>query len=114
MNKNKISSYFIFIAFFTFISILLTIAQNSYSNLMNPTKEVEENKFLEPLNPILDSAIIQEIEKRQALNEKDELSINNSSTSDQVQVDLITSSEASSSVTPQNNTNPVSKQAENN
>ena len=81
---------------------------------MNPIKEVEENKFLEPLNPVLDSEIIQEIEKRQVLNEKDELFINNSSTSDQVQADLITSFEASSSVTPQNNTKPISKQAENN
>jgi len=79
MNKSKISFYFIFIAFFTFIAIFLTIVQASYNNLINPTKQVEADKFLEPLNPVLDSEIIQEIEKRQGPSESDEVIINSNS-----------------------------------
>jgi hypothetical protein len=77
MDKSKISFYFIFIAFFSFLAIFLTIAQASYNNLINPTKQIEENKFLEPLNPVLDSEIIQEIEKRQSFTEGDEIIIVN-------------------------------------
>lgn len=65
MIKSKISFYFIFIAFFTFITVFLTIVQSSYNNLINPIKEAEDNKLLEPLNPQLDVDIIQEIETRQ-------------------------------------------------
>lgn len=72
MNKSKISFYFIFIAFFTFIAIFTTILQASYSNLVDPQRKVEENKFLEPLNPNLDSDIIQEIEKRTNLVDSNE------------------------------------------
>ncbi len=77
MNKSKISFYFIFIALFTFLAIFLTIIQASYNNLTDPTKQVEADKYLEPLNPVLDSEIIQEIEKRIAPNESDEIIINN-------------------------------------
>jgi len=76
MNKSKISFYFVFIAFFTFLSIFLTIVQASYSNLTKPSKQVEADKYLEPLNPVLDSEIIQDIEKRQNLSENDEVIIN--------------------------------------
>ncbi len=55
MNKTKISFYFIFISVFTFLAIFLTIVQASYNNLINPTKQVETEKYLEPLNPALDS-----------------------------------------------------------
>lgn len=78
MNKSKISLYFIFIAFFTFLAIFITIVQASYNNLTDPTKQVESDKYLEPLNPVLDSEIIQEIEKRQAPSENSEMMINNS------------------------------------
>ena len=114
MNKSKISSYFIFIAFFTFISIFLTIIQTSYNNLMNPIKQVEENKLLEPLNPVLDSEIIQEIEKRQIFDENEELLINNNSDSDQKQTISPSPYEVPISVTPQNDIQPIPKQEENN
>lgn len=77
MNKSKISLYFIFIAFFTFLAIFITIVQASYNNLTDPTKQLESDKFLDPLNPVLDSEIIQEIKKRQEPNESNELMINN-------------------------------------
>lgn len=51
------------------MAILLTIVQASYNNLIDPIKQVEADKYLQPLNPALDSDIIQEIEKRQDLNE---------------------------------------------
>ena len=76
MNKSKISFYFIFIAFFTLLSIFITIVQVSYSNLTNPIKQIEADKYLEPLDPVLDSEIIQEIEKRQALDENGTIIIN--------------------------------------
>ncbi len=76
MNKSKITLYFIFIAFFTFLAIFLTIVQASYNNLTNPVKQVESDKYLEPLNPVLDSEIIQEIEKRQIPNNDQPLMIN--------------------------------------
>ena len=64
MKKTKLSLYFIFIAFFSFITIFLIIVQKSYSNLMTPIKLVESNKLLTPINPDLDVSVIQEIEKR--------------------------------------------------
>ena len=80
MNKSKISFYFIFIAFFTFITILVTIVQASYSSLVVPQKKIEEDKLLTPLNPVLDSEIIQEIEKRTNLTDDNgEVIINNRS-----------------------------------
>lgn len=65
MIKSKISFYFIFVAFFTFITIFLTVVQSSYNNLINPVKQAEDNKLLEPLDPQLDVDIILEIESRQ-------------------------------------------------
>lgn len=64
MKKTKLSFYFIFIAFSSFITIFLTIVQKSYINLMSPIKEVESNKLLTPINPNLNVDIIQEIESR--------------------------------------------------
>jgi hypothetical protein len=101
MNKSKISFYFIFISFFTFLAILLTIIQSSYTNLVNPTKQVEADKFLEPLNPALDSEIIQEIEKRQELQEGDIIIINSDSNRD----NIISPTSTVISVTPTPNIN---------
>jgi hypothetical protein len=64
MNKSKLSFYFIFTAFFTFIAIFITIVQSSYNNLINPIKQATDDKLLQPMNPTLDSEIIQEIENR--------------------------------------------------
>lgn len=77
MKKSKITLYFIFISFFTFLAIFLTIVQASYNNLVNPIKQVESDKYLEPLNPILDSEIISEIEKRQPPDATQPLLIDN-------------------------------------
>ncbi len=75
MSKSKLSLYFIFISFFTFMAIFLTIVHASYNNLTDPVKQVEADKYLEPLSPALDSDIIQEIEKRKDLNESESISV---------------------------------------
>ncbi len=64
MKKTKLSFYFIFIAFSSFIAIFLAIVQKSYTNLMSPIKEVESNKLLTPINPDLNVDIIKDIESR--------------------------------------------------
>lgn len=113
MNKSKISFYFIFIAIFTFFAIFLTIVQASYNNLINPSKEVEANKYLEPLNPVLDSEIIQEIEKRQAPKDSDDVTINSIDTKSD---ESIIANPIDVSITPilDDNTQPISTTEENN
>ncbi len=64
MIKNKLSVYFIFIAFFTVITLFVSIVQKSYSNLIGPSQKIETDSLLKPITPILDSSIIQEIQNR--------------------------------------------------
>jgi hypothetical protein len=64
MKKINLSFYFIFIAFFSFITIFSVIVQKSYNNLMTPIKLVESNILLTPINPELNIDIIKEIESR--------------------------------------------------
>ena len=113
MNKSKISFYFIFIAFFTFLSVFTTIIQVSYSNLINPVKQVEADKYLDPLNPVLDSEIIQEIEKRQALDENGTIIINSLNPNNS-EVTNIISTEASATPTLNKTTQPATTTEENN
>jgi len=77
MKKTKISAYFVFISFFTFISILVVIIQKSYSNLIGPIKKVQTASYDKTINPQLDLEIIDEIEKRPInFNEEDQQVIN--------------------------------------
>ena len=112
MNKSKISFYFIFIAFFTFMAIFLTIVQASYNNLTNPTKLIEADKYLEPLNPVLDTEIIQEIEKRQPVNEGGKIIVNSL---DPKTIENSNNEPIKSLVipTPSNNIQPISTTKEN-
>jgi len=64
MKKSKLSLYFIFIAFFTFIAIFFTIVQSSYSNLIGPIKKVQENALIKPIDPKLDTEILDQIQNR--------------------------------------------------
>ncbi len=64
MKKNKISSYFIFISFFTFLTVFLSIIQKSYFSFTTPQKSVENNAFLDNFNPALDLTIISTIESK--------------------------------------------------
>jgi hypothetical protein len=64
MKKTKISTYFVFISFFTFISILVAIIQKSYSSLMGPINKVKNTSYEQIVNSQLDLGVIDEIEKR--------------------------------------------------
>jgi hypothetical protein len=64
MKKSNISFYFIFIAFSTFVTLFFLIIQKSYTNLVGPTQQVENNALLKPLDPNLGIDILKEIENR--------------------------------------------------
>jgi len=82
MKKSKLSTYFIFISFFTFISILVVIIQKSYSNLMGPINNLQTSSYEKTINSQLDLEIIDEIEKRPVnFDESDQNIMNTSSSS---------------------------------
>ncbi len=64
MEKNKISTYFLFISVFTLITIFFVIVQKSYSNLLTPTNEVQKSDLLKPVEPSLDISVLDDIEQR--------------------------------------------------
>jgi len=64
MNKNKISSYFIFISFFTFLTVFLSIVQKSYFSFTTPQKLVEDDELLNSFDPTLDLTIVSTIESK--------------------------------------------------
>jgi len=64
MNKSNFSFYFVFISFFTFITLFFLVVQKSYTNLIGPTKQIENNNLLKPLDPTLGLDILNEIENR--------------------------------------------------
>lgn len=65
MKKTKLSTYFIFISFFTLITVLVTIIQKSYSNLIEPINRVSTSSYEQITNSKLDLDIIDEIAKRE-------------------------------------------------
>ncbi len=77
MKKTKLSTYFIFISFFTLITVLVTIIQKSYSNLIEPINRVSTSSYEQITNSKLDLDIIDEIAKREI--NFDETSLPNSS-----------------------------------
>jgi len=64
MKKTKISGYFLFMSIFTFLVILVTIVQKSYSSLMGPIKKIETTSYERITDTSLDLEIIDEIETR--------------------------------------------------
>ncbi|MEI8067372.1 MAG: hypothetical protein WCG91_00275 [Candidatus Shapirobacteria bacterium] len=66
MKRNNFSLYFIFIAFFSFLAIFISIVQNSYKNLVKPVDKIKSEK-IEPLNLNLDTEIISQIESREEI-----------------------------------------------
>ena len=66
MNKVKFSFYFIFVSVLTLITILIILAQNSYTNLVTtPKSNIESNTLLSNINPTLDLDVLTQIESRQ-------------------------------------------------
>lgn len=78
MKRTKLSTYFVFIAFFTLVTILVTIIQKSYTNLIDPINKVSDPSFDKVINPELDLDIIEEIEKKPLNFDETSLSNNNS------------------------------------
>ena len=76
MKKIKLSSYFIFISLFTLVTILVTIIQKSYSNLIDPINQVSTSSYEKIKNSELDLDIIDEISKR-SINFDENSLINN-------------------------------------
>jgi hypothetical protein len=68
MNKNKFSSYFVFISLMTLIAVFFVLVQKSYSNLIKPTAEMESSVLAEPFDPNLDLEVITEIEQHEELS----------------------------------------------
>ena len=64
MKKSKISFYFIFISFFTLLTIFFSIVQKSYFSFITPQKLVENDTLLSDFNPNLDLTIISTIESK--------------------------------------------------
>jgi hypothetical protein len=103
MNKNKISSYFIFISFFTFLTVFLSIIQKSYFSFTTPQKAVEEDVLLDNFNPTLDLTIISTIEsKNKNIDESFDFSIIKSSQSvaPTPAMDTLTATSSSEEATP--------------
>jgi hypothetical protein len=65
MKKNKLSLYFLIIGILTFITIFVFVVQQSYSNLMKPINEVQNNNLLKPIDPNLNIDVLDQIEKHQ-------------------------------------------------
>ena len=67
MSKIKLSKYFVFISIITFLAIFFFVVSQSYNNLMQATKENENNPLTQSISADLDINILDEIEKRQEL-----------------------------------------------
>jgi len=84
MKKSKISFYFIFISFFTLLTIFFSIVQKSYFSYITPQKVVEDDALLNDFNPNLDLTAISIIEaKNKNTSESFDFSIIKSSKSTQ-------------------------------
>ena len=64
MEKNKFSAYFIFISILTFITVLVSMIQKSYFNLIKPQKLTEKSVLLKEINSNLDQTVLSNIELR--------------------------------------------------
>lgn len=64
MNKNKLSIYFIFASFLTFLTVFFIIIQKSYFNLKQPQELVQKNVLLKDINPNLDLSVLSLIESK--------------------------------------------------
>jgi len=103
MNKNKISYYFIFISFFTFLTIFVSIVQKSYSSLITPQKIVADDTLLNNFNPTLDLTIISAIEsKNKNTDESFDFSIikSNQSVAPTSTIKTLTATSSGEEVTP--------------
>jgi hypothetical protein len=65
MKKAKISAYFLFISIITFAAIFIFIVQKSYDSLMKPINQAKISNTSKPIDPKLDTSVLDLITKRQ-------------------------------------------------
>jgi hypothetical protein len=65
MKKTKLSTYFLFISIFTFLAVFFFIVQNSYDSLMKPINQVQTSDLIKPVDPHLDTSVLDQITSRQ-------------------------------------------------
>lgn len=68
MKKNKISSYLIFISFFTVVTVFVLIMQKSYDNLIAPTRQTQVADTSKGINPELDLGVIDQIKNKEHID----------------------------------------------
>ncbi|MFA6518960.1 MAG: hypothetical protein WCV93_04935 [Candidatus Shapirobacteria bacterium] len=66
MKKNKISKYILFVCFLSLFVVLVLIIQKSYSNFLGQSAKVDASPG-KPINPNLNTTIIDEIVRREIL-----------------------------------------------
>ncbi|MDD4135630.1 MAG: hypothetical protein PHN66_01000 [Candidatus Shapirobacteria bacterium] len=64
MKKIKMSFYFVFVSFFTFLTIFFSIVQKSYFSFITPQKIIEKDSLLSDFSPNLDLTVISTIESK--------------------------------------------------
>lgn len=105
MKKTKISFYFVFISFFTLLTIFFSIVQKSYFSFITPQKIIENDSLLNDFNPNLDLTVISTIESK------------NKNIDELFDFSIIKSNQASNkntptpTIAPQITENPTSKEA---
>ena len=73
MLKN-LSKYLLFISIATFITVFIFIVQESYDKLISTQKKISADTILKPINPVLDTSILDVLEKKQEY--QDDTSLN--------------------------------------
>lgn len=68
MKRTKLSFYLIFISVFTFLTLLVSIVQKSYSNLTKPLNKTVDSSLLKSIDPKLDMDTIKAIEDRESVS----------------------------------------------
>ena len=71
MKKTKISKYFVFLSFLTFLAIFTFIVQTSYDKLTGPVRQIKSGTILEPINPDLDQGILYQIKNKEEFQNED-------------------------------------------
>lgn len=62
---KKLSKYLLFVSLVTLFTILVVVVQKSYDRIMKTQTKITGDIIIQPINPNLDTSILEEIEKRQ-------------------------------------------------
>jgi len=62
MEKTKLSQLFVFISFLSFVTLFVMVVQQSYNNLINPSKQIVPEALLRPISSSLDISVVKGLE----------------------------------------------------